>query len=270
MKIKVGYLQFSPVFGAKDLNLKKVGERLSRIRRKRIPSIICLPELFATGYSFLDKKELSVFAEEIPGKTQEFLQKIACQKNLLIAGGIAEREGDRFFNSAILCLPDGSYYVYRKVHLFFREKELFTPGDTPFSVVKFSSGGFSLLLGLLICFDYIFPEAARTLALKGAQIILHPSNLILPYAPKVTISRAIENRVYWVLANRTGIEKRDGERLKFFGNSQVVSPEGKILRKAGKREEMALVEIEPDEANVKQVTPTNNLFSDRRPDLYFK
>ncbi len=211
-----------------------------------------------------------MMAEEIPGETSEILLELAQRKNLIICAGLAEREKDKVYNSAILCFPDGNYRVYRKAHLFYKEKEIFTPGDSSFSVFEFSNGRISISLGLLICFDYIFPEAARTIALKGAQIILHPSNLILPYGPKITLSRAIENRVFWVLANRTGSEERNGIKLKFLGNSQIIAPNGEILAKSGKREDLVMVEIDPSFANSKKVTPTNDLFSDRRIDLYFK
>lgn len=270
MGIKIGYLQFQPIFGEKLENLRKARKVLNKIKKGDLPSIICLPELFVTGYAFLNKEELFSLAEEVPGETSETLLKIAQEKNLIICAGFPEKRENKVFNSAILCFPDGNYYLYRKAHLFFREKELFSPGEEPFSVINFSSKGVNLSFGILICFDYIFPEAARSLCLKGVQIILHPSNLILPYAPKITITRAIENRVFWVLANRIGIEKRDNLKLKFFGNSQIVAPNGKILAKSRKKEELVIVEVDPTEANTKKVTPTNDLFLDRRPDLYFR
>ncbi|MEO0117291.1 MAG: nitrilase-related carbon-nitrogen hydrolase [candidate division WOR-3 bacterium] len=270
MRIRIGYLQFKPIFGRKFENLKRAKRILNRIRKRDLPTIICLPELFSTGYAFLNREELVSLAEEVPGETSEALLKIAQEKNLIICAGFPEKRGEKIFNSALLCFPDGRYHIYRKVHLFFREKELFSPGDEPFSVINFPIKGENLALGILICFDYMFPEAARTLALKKVQIILHPSNLILPYAPKITIARAIENRVFWVLANRVGIERRDNINLRFFGNSQIVAPDGKVLAKSGKREELVIVEIDPTEADAKKVTPNNDLILDRRPELYFR
>ncbi len=266
----VGYFQFSPIFGEKEKNLIKVEERLRQVRVGVKPSLFCLPELFSTGYSFLSREELKGLTEEIPGETSERLRRIAQEKDMAICAGLAERKGDEFYNSAILCLPNGEYFVYRKIHLFFREKELFSPGDEPFNVFPWSYRGEVILIGLLICFDYIFPEGARTLALKKAQIICHPSNLILPFAPKVTQARSIENRVYWVLANRIGQEKRGGRRLTFIGRSQIVAPDGKILARSKKEEDLVSVTIDTDLALAKKVTPTNDLFLDRRPELYFR
>lgn len=123
---------------------------------------------------------------------------------------------------------------------------------------------------MLICFDYMFPEAARILALKGAQIICHPANLVLPiYGQEITKSRAIENRVFWIMANRCGQDKRDNKELNFTGESQIVDPTGKILFRASADEEiLKVMEIDPKAANNKWVTEANDLFADRRADLY--
>jgi predicted amidohydrolase len=124
-------------------------------------------------------------------------------------------------------------------------------------------------IGLLVCFDHFFPEAARSLALQGAQVICHPSNLVLEHAQRNTITRAVENRVFWVLANRVGTETLDGRTLVFNGASQVVSPAGDIQVRAGRdTEELRVVEIDPAMALNKKVTPRNDLFEDRRTDLY--
>jgi len=125
-------------------------------------------------------------------------------------------------------------------------------------------------VGVMICFDWIMPEVARTLALKGADIIAHPSNLVLPYCPAAMITRSVENRVFTVTCNRVGVEERvRGARLEFIGTSQVVSPRGEVLARAGRRgESVSVVEIDPVEARDKRVTPANDLFRDRRPRLY--
>jgi predicted amidohydrolase len=124
-------------------------------------------------------------------------------------------------------------------------------------------------LGLLVCFDHFFPEAARSLALKGAQVICHPSNLVLRYAHATTASRSIENRVFWILANRTGTESAGKKELTFIGESQVTAPDGRVLCRAGAdTEELVVVDINPAEALNKQVTRRNHLLTDRRTDLY--
>jgi predicted amidohydrolase len=122
----------------------------------------------------------------------------------------------------------------------------------------------------MICFDWLFPESVRSLALMGADIIAHPSNLVLPYCPQAMPIRCLENRVFAITANRIGEERRkQGEPLRFIGSSLIVSPEGKILAKAPENEEALLIaEIEPETARNKNLNPLNNLFEDRRPEMY--
>ncbi len=155
---------------------------------------------------------------------------------------------------------------YRKLHLFDEEKLFFSPGNLELPVFKIGS----VTVGLLVCFDWIFPEAARTLALKGAEIICQPANLVLPYCQGAMVTRAIENRVFTVTANRVGSEARGGKPLLHFtGKSQVVSPKGeKLLTFSEKEEHLRVVEIEPTEARDKWVTPRNHIFEERRPDSY--
>ena len=125
-------------------------------------------------------------------------------------------------------------------------------------------------VGLMICFDWYYPESARTLALKGAEIICHPSNLVLPHCPDAMVTRCLENRVFAITANRIGTEARGGKPpLTFIGNSEVVAPRGKILQRAPRdREEVAVVEIDPAEAADKVLNPYNDLLRDRRIELY--
>jgi predicted amidohydrolase len=262
--MRIGFYQFSPIFGEKTKNLKKIADTLSKVNA----DLIVLPELCNTGYSFLSRKELSKYSETIPdGETTQTLINIARKKKLCIIAGLAEKARNRIYNSAILVLPDGKISTYRKAHLFYREKFIFDKGNTKFVVYSFNN----VKIGILICFDYIFPEASRSLALKGAQIICHPSNLILPYAQKVTITRATENRVFFIMANRIGKETRGPKVLKFNGQSQIISPDGEILVKTTEKEEIVkIVKINPVLALNKMITPYNNVITDRRTDLYFK
>jgi len=262
--MRIGFFQFQPIFGDKKANLQKITQTLSQIKA----DLIVLPELCNTGYSFKNCKELFGLSEKIPdGETSQTLLTLAQKKNLFIIAGLAEKEKSQVYNSAILVTPDQKAYTYRKAHLFFEEKFIFNRGNTKFRTYQCNK----IKIGIIICFDYIFPEASRTLALAGAQIICHPSNLILPYAQKMTITRAIENRVFFIMANRIGTEKRTGKYLKFNGRSQIISPTGDILAKAGSNQEaIKIVDINPDQALDKYVTKYNNVWSDRRTDLYYK
>jgi len=119
-------------------------------------------------------------------------------------------------------------------------------------------------------FDWYFPEAARTLALRGAQIIAHPANLVLPHCQTAMVTRCLENRVFAVTTNRYGTEALpDGRSLTFTGASQVMDARGVRLCQAPVAgDAVLLAEIDPTLADDKRVTPRNDLFADRRPEFY--
>ena len=122
---------------------------------------------------------------------------------------------------------------------------------------------------MMICFDWIFPEIARTLALKGADILCHSTNLVLPFCQDAMVTRCIENRVFALTANRVGTERRAGQELTFTGRSQVVTPRGEILTRADVvGEGVFIIEIDPLLARNKAITDVNDVLGDRRPELY--
>lgn len=261
--MKTGFYQFNPAFGKKEENLKKVFSAITDADA----DLLVLPEFFATGYQFASQEEVSGLSESIPnGDTTERLSELSRQKGIYLVAGLPERDRDRFFNSAVLSGPDGFIGVYRKTHLFFEEKLYFSPGDTGFKVWDTKIGR----IGIMICFDWFFPEAMRALALMGADIITHPSNLVLPYCPAAMPVRCLENRVFAVTANRVGEENRKaGQSLRFIGQSQITSPEGKIVIRAPENDEAILIaEINPETARNKNLNYLNNIFDDRRPDMY--
>jgi 5-aminopentanamidase len=262
--MKAGFYQFNPVFGRKDDNLGKV----SKAVKDADVQLLVLPEFFATGYQFIAKEEVNELSEKIPGgRTTEFLMELSRQKNCFIAAGLPEKEGGRFFNSAVLTGPDGFIGSYRKTHLYHEEKLFFEPGDTGFRVWNTALGR----IGIMICFDWLFPESMRTLALMGADVIAHPSNLVLPYCPQAMPTRCLENRVFAITANRVGRENRkEGCSLQFIGQSRMVSPDGKVLIQAPEDEEVLLAaDVDPLLARNKELNPLNNLFDDRRPEMYW-
>src|SRR4030066_386459 len=126
--------------------------------------------------------------------------------------------------------------------------------------------------GIYIFFDWFFPESMRVLALMGAEIIAHPANLVLPYCPAAMPVRCLENRVYAITANRIGEEnKKEGQSLRFIGQSLIASPEGEVFVKASENEEVLMVaDIKPESARDKSLTALNNVFNDRRPEMYSK
>jgi predicted amidohydrolase len=261
--MKIGFVQFDPVFGNKEHNFKTVETLLKGCSA----DVIVLPELFATGYTFVNKEELSALAErKDSGETHSFVLALAQKKECCVAYGFAEQDEYRLYNSMGFISPGGLVNVYRKAHLYCDEKLFFEPGTTGFVVFKYEDTTF----GMLICFDWIYPEAMRTLAVKGAQIILHGANLVMSYCPAAMITRALENHVFIVTANRTGTERRNGIEHTFIGKSQIVSPKGKVLVKTNSETCVKIVDIDPQEALDKKITERNDLLKDRRTDLYFK
>ena len=261
--MKAGFYQFTPLFGQKENNIHTV---ISAIRQSAV-DLLVLPELFATGYQFLSVDEVADLSEPVPdGETTRAVAELSREKSMYIVAGLPERDGGRFFNSAILTGPDGFIGVYRKVHLFFEETLFFTPGTEGFRVWDSDIGR----IGIMICFDWFFPESMRSLAILGADVVAHPSNLVLPFCPDAMPVRCLENRLFAVTANRTGTENRKNDQpLTFIGKSQVVSPTGEILVRAGdEEEELLLTDIQPEQARNKTLNPYNDLLKDRRPDLY--
>jgi predicted amidohydrolase len=261
--MKVGYFQFDPAFGEVKRNLDYVSERLAQAEC----DLLVLPELFNTGYQFVSAEEAMALAEEVPGgPTMSRLLELARDRRMHLVAGLAERVGDRVYNAAVLVGPSGLIGIYRKTHLFFEETLWFSPGDTGFPVFDIGRAR----VGMMVCFDWFYPESARALALKGADLLAHPSNLVLPHCPDAMVTRCLENHVFAVTCNRIGSEERGGrKKLTYIGASEVVTPAGTILRRAKPdQEELAVVEIDPLGARDKRITPYNDLLAGRRPDLY--
>lgn len=260
--MKIGFVQFEPLFGDVDGNL----ERAASLVREADADLLILPELFNTGYVFTSKEEAASLAEEVPeGKTTRGLCDLAREKGVFLAAGLAEKDGERIFNSSVLVSPDGYVGRYRKTHLFFEENLWFDPGNEGFSVHDIGI----CTVGIMICFDWFFPESMRILSLMGADLICHPANLVMPFCQDAMKTRCLENHVFAVTANRTGTEAREGKSLLFTGMSQITGPDGGIITRAGEDEEgVRTVEIDPKAARDKNVNDYNNLFTDRRPDFY--
>ncbi|MFH1834978.1 MAG: nitrilase-related carbon-nitrogen hydrolase [Methanobacteriota archaeon] len=254
--MNVGFVQFNPRHHSPRQNCEKI----LRMLEGESADLIVLPELFSTGYAFSSKKELYGLSEEVPdGPTTSDLISLSKKIDACIVAGIAEKSGSKVYNSAVVV--DKDYVgVYRKVHLFGREKEFFEPGDE-FKV--FDVRG--IKLGVMVCFDWFFPESARTLALLGADLIAHPANLIMPYCPDAMVTRCLENGVWAVTADRIG---QEGE-YSFIGQSQVTSPTGEVLyRASADKEDVKVFHIDVSLARFKDLNDYNNIFNDRKPACY--
>jgi predicted amidohydrolase len=261
--MKVAIVQNRPEFGNVQENLNRIEEMLAG----KVADLYVLPELFATGYRFKNRDEAHRYAELVPGgMTTHFLISLAKKYNAHFIAGLVEIEDDRIYNSSVILGPKGFIGRYRKIHLFDTEKACFHGGTEAPPVFDLNGAK----VGVMICFDWRFPETARSLALKGAEIIAHPSNLVLPHCPQAMITRCLENRVFAITVDRVGEEERiPGEKLTFIGQSQVVDPDGKIVVRASEtEEEVHIVDIDLENARDKYLNTKNEIFKDRRPDLY--
>ncbi len=263
MGFKVGVCQFKPELKQLEKNLEKMESLLKSFSA----DLIVLPELAASGYLFNSKEEVLDIAEDSNyGPTATLFKKLAKHNNTSYVIGFAEKAENGIYNSAMLVNPDASIHIYRKTHLFYEEKKWFIPGDTGFKVFGAKN---NVKVGLMICFDWIFPESARSLALAGAQIIAHPANLVLPWCQQAMLTRSLENGVFSATSNRTGKEKNGEKVLDFTGMSQIVDTKGQIIHILNTVEESVFVtEINPVKSEDKDITEFNNLFLDRRTELY--
>ncbi len=261
-RIRVAYVQGSPRFGEPERNLDSGLALAATVEA----DLVVLPELWSSGYVFSSHAEVAALAEDARrGVTARRLHAAARRERRHYIAGFPEVARGRHYNSALLVGPSGVRAVYRKLHLFEREREWFSPGNLPLAVHRVGPAR----VGMLICFDWRFPEAARVLALLGADVIAHPSNLVFPNAQEAMRVRALENRVYTVTANRTGTERRPGGVVRFTGRSQAVDPGGRVLARAGVRERVATaVECDLAASRDKRLTARTPIFSNRRPELY--
>ncbi len=255
--MKIGFVQFAPVLADVAATIRKI-DRLGRLYGGA--DLLVLPELCNSGYNFRSAEQAWAASEEIGDSVfLRYLETLCRQHDFHVVSGFSERDGDHQYNSAVLVGPRGYVGRYRKLHLFMNEKDYFQPGDAGLPVFDIGL----CRVGMLVCFDWIFPEAWRVLALQGADVICHPSNLVLPgLAQRAVPIHALTNRVYVVTANRIGSE---GE-LAFTGLSTIADPRGELLLQASpSEEEVGLVDIDIGLARDKQITSRNHLFADRRP-----
>ncbi len=256
--MKIGFIQMN----IELLDVKKNVDNAIKLIEKNNASLIVLPELFNTGYNFKSKNEVLDVSEKIPdGYTTKTLKNYTEDTDKTLVFGISEKTDRGLYNSLAI-VSKGKYIgKYRKIHLFFDEKDYFLPGDLGFKIFEIDD----IKIGTMICFDWFFPESTRTLSLMGADILCHPANLVMPYCPEAMKTICLQNRVYSITSNRVGKERG----LKFIGQSQIVGPDGKIIFRASEEKQEAYqVEIDPLKSRDKNLNSKNNIFSDRRPEFY--
>lgn len=268
-KVVVAIAQVNPQLAKVAANLAMV-EAWAEKAAKEGAQLVVFPECALTGYCFESRKEAMKVAEPADGKSTQPLAQLCAAHNLWLIVGTLERDGDRLFNAALLIGPDGLHAVYRKVHLPCMGVDRFADaGDRPFQVHDTPVGR----IGMHICYDAAFPEAARVMALDRAEILCLPTNWAegaRPIAEVIPRARALENRVYFVAANRVGEEGG----FRFIGMSQIAAPSGAWLAYSPEPVEALLVaELDLREALRKRLVHVPGRYEvdrigDRRPQFY--
>lgn len=270
--VKVACIQMEPIIGKKKANLEKSSQLIDEAARMGARLII-LPELANSGYVFQTREEAFELAEDIPsGESTKFWSEIATQLDITIVAGLAERDQNRLFNSAVVLGPKGFIGKFRKVHLWGEENLFFEPGDLGFPIFHTPVGR----VGVMICYDGWFPESYRLLALQGADIVCVPTNWVpLPgqdpsreaMANILAMASAHSNSLFVAAANRVGTERGQ----KFIGQSLIVSHTGWPVAgpASPKDEEIIFAEINLSDARRKRNwNAFNQVLRDRRTDVY--
>jgi predicted amidohydrolase len=257
--INAGFLQFQPKLGKVEENMENIKRLICQANHA---NLIVIPELANSGYNFESREQALSLAEESNKSLYiDFLTSLSKQHSIYIVSGFNEKDNDKLFNSAVLVGSTGLIGRYRKIHLFMNEWDIFEKGNLGLPVFEIDS----YRIGMLICFDWIFPEVWRILAIKGADVICHPSNLVLPYAQQAVPVHGLMNKTFGITANRTGIERG----LSFTGQSIISDPSGVILIKASEaKDEVAIAKLDLNLARNKMITPRNHIFDDRLPSEY--
>lgn len=267
--MKLAGVQMDVAFGDREKNLAAVEAHLRESARHGA-QIVVFPECVLPGYCFDSLAEARAHAEPIPGPATERLAALCRELSVYAVVGMLEDAGDRLFNAAVLVGPAGIGGLYRKVHLPYLGVDRFTTaGDGGFAV--HAAGEASI--GMSICYDAAFPEAARVLALQRADLIALPTNW--PPGAQCTAdylinARALENNVYFIAVNRVGTERG----FEFIGQSKICDPRGRVLAEARHTDETILyAEIDLAFAREKHIVRVPgkheiDRFADRRPEMY--
>ncbi|ORA34620.1 nitrilase-related carbon-nitrogen hydrolase [Mycobacterium aquaticum] len=270
MTVAVAACQVSPVLGDPQANRCIVAAAVGDAANAGA-KVVVLPELVSSGYVFSGRAEAARSAEPVDGPTIQLWCSLARTHHLVLVGGFCELgRDDALYNSAVIVDHTGLRAVYRKTHMWDRERLIFTPGDAPPPVVDTEIGRISTM----ICYDLEFPEWVRIPALAGAQLLAAPVNW--PTYPRRDDQRPLEvvraqadasvNRMAVVACDRTGVERKVG----WVGGSVVIDADGWVLAGGNATAEAQTVtaEVDLDLALDKRVGGLSDIHSDRRPELY--
>jgi predicted amidohydrolase len=245
-------------------------EALANDAAGRGARIVVLPELAASGYAFADRDEAWVLSEPLDGPTVSGWLALAAEHHLIVVGGICERAGAELYNSAVMVDAGGVRTVYRKAHLWDRERVIFRAGDSAPEVVDTALGR----LAVMVCYDLEFPEWVRLPALAGAELLCAPVNW--PALPRPTGERSAEvirvqagaavNRMFIAACDRTGAERE----VEWVGGSVIVDPDGWPLAGPLSAPDSGCIvaECRLEAARDKRISARNDVHADRRAELY--
>ena len=269
--VKVAAVQIDPKIGSNAENLLKILQ-LAKTAADKGAQLIVFPECALSGYMFTSRTAALPYMESIPGPSTNEVAKLCKEIGTHLVFGLLEKAGDKCYNSAVLIGPQGIIETYRKVHLpFLGIDRYLDQGNQPYRICPTAVGN----MGLLICYDINFPEAARTMALQGAEILVLPTNWPQGRSKvpeHVIVTRAFENKIHLVAADRVGRECG----VNFLGTSKIMDCWGNTLAEAGRySEEIIYGELSLTEARQKHVIITPGEFeydfiNDRKPEIYGK
>ena len=267
--MKIAGVQMDVVLGDRDANIQRMLDFLAETTAAGA-ALTIFPECCVTGYCYESLSEGRELAEPIPGPSANRIISACRTHDAFAIFGMLEADGERVFNAAVLAGPEGVIGSYRKVHIPYLGVDMHTtPGDRPFAVHE--AGG--VKIGMNICYDAAFPEAARCLTLLGADLIALPTNWppgAECMAGSSIASRAMENGVYYAAVNRVGTERG----FNFIGRSSICAPNGAVLAASqGTEEEILYAEIDPERSRRKHIVRVPdkheiNRMADRRPEMY--
>lgn len=268
VSFRIAVVQMAPEYANPEANRVAIANLLSEAANKGA-ALVLFPECAISGYVFDSAEEAYPACETIPGATTQMLETLCAERNIYAVVGLLERDGDAIYNVAVVVGPQGFIAKYRKCHLPVLGVDRYVAKGDCLEMIDL---GF-VRVGILICYDIRFPEAARNLALQGADVLLVPTNWPqgAESAPEfMTRTRAWENRFYVAACNRVGVE----QGVRFIGRSQIVTPDGEIIQQAdGETSTILYAEIYPERARQKKLIREPGVWEfdpvgDRRPELY--
>lgn len=268
----VSSVQMAPRIGQKQDNLARSVELIERAAA-RGTHLVVLPELVNCGYMFESREEAFALAENIPGgESTSLWSEVAQRLGLYIVAGLAEREGDKLYNSAVLIGPKGYVGRYRKLHLWSDEHLFFEAGDLGLPVFHTEIGR----IGVVICYDGWFPEVYRLLAMKGADLVCMPTNWV-PMAGQVSGTTAMANMLAMASAHANGLAIVCADRIgtergqAFIGQSLIVGANGFPLAGPASQDQEEIISARINlkvSRKIRHLNAFNHVLHDRRIDIY--